>query len=102
MSDPQPVLSALADPTRRAVYERLTSQGPASATRLAEELPVSRQAIAKHLNLLGSAGLVDRTEDGREVVYSARTEPLGDIAVWLAERGSEWDRRLERLKGTFS
>lgn len=101
MSDPQPVLAALADPTRRAVFERLNSDGPASATRLAAEMPVSRQAIAKHLNMLGSAGLVDRVEEGREVVYSARTEPLEDVAAWLARNGSEWERRLERLEESF-
>ncbi|HJQ75716.1 MAG TPA: metalloregulator ArsR/SmtB family transcription factor [Acidimicrobiia bacterium] len=101
MSDPQPVLTALADPTRRAVFERLNTKGPASATRLAGEMPVSRQAIAKHLDMLGEVGLVDRAEKGREVVYSARTEPLGDIASWLTEVGSHWDRRLERLKESF-
>lgn len=101
MTDPHPVLAALADPTRRAVFERLNSEGPASATRLAAEMPVSRQAIAKHLNTLDSAGLVDRAEEGREVVYSARTEPLGQIAAWLSDVGSEWDGRLERLEQLF-
>ncbi len=61
MTDPQPVLAALADPTRRAVFERLTSQGPASASLLAEELPVSRQAIAKHLGQLDAVGGAIRT-----------------------------------------
>ena len=101
MSDPQPVLAALADPTRRAVYERLSAEGPATATRLSAELPVTRQAIAKHLRLLDEVGLVDRSEEGREVVYSARTEPLGEIAGWLRDVGSEWDRRLERLRRSF-
>lgn len=101
MSDPQPLLAALADPTRRAVFERLNSAGPASASKLAAELPVSRQAIAKHLNLLDSVGLVDRAEAGREVVYSARVTPLRDVAVWLETVGDEWDARLERLKRSF-
>ena len=101
MSDPQPLLAALADPTRRAVFERLNSEGPASASKLATELPVSRQAIAKHLNLLDSVGLVDRREQGRQVVYSARGEPLRDVATWLETVGDEWDARLERLKDSW-
>lgn len=101
MSDPQPLLAALADPTRRAVFERLNAKGPASASQLAEEIPVSRQAIAKHLNHLDTVGLVDRAQRGREVVYSARVSPLRDVATWLATVGDLWDRRLERLKESF-
>lgn len=101
MSDPQPVLAALADPTRRAVFERLNSRGPASASQLASELPVSRQAIAKHLSLLDSVGLVDRSDQGREVMYTARVAPLGEVASWLETVGSDWDTRLEKLKRSF-
>jgi DNA-binding transcriptional ArsR family regulator len=101
MSDPQPLLAALADPSRRAVFERLNSQGPASASQLATELPISRQAIAKHLSLLDSVGLVDRAEQGREVVYTARVSPLQDVANWLETVGDAWDDRLERLKKSF-
>jgi DNA-binding transcriptional ArsR family regulator len=101
MSDPQPLLSALADPTRRAVFERLNSKGPATASQLAAEMPVSRQAIAKHLGLLDSVGLVDRREQGRQVVYTARVRPLRDVAIWLETVGEEWDDRLERLKRSF-
>lgn len=98
MTDPQPVLAALADPTRREIFERLTSQGPASASQLAAELPVTRQAIAKHLDLLDSVGLAQRARRGREVVYSARPGPLSDVADWLATVGAEWDERLEKLR----
>lgn len=101
MSDPQPLLAALADPTRRAVFERLNSKGPASASTLASELPVSRQAIAKHLSTLDSVGLVDRAEKGRQVVYTARVTPLGEVASWLESVGTEWDDRLERLRKSF-
>lgn len=101
MSDPQPLLAALADPTRRAVFERLNSQGPASASKLASELPISRQAISKHLSLLDAVGLVDRREEGRQVVYSARVAPLGEVATWLESVGGEWDARLARLKQSF-
>ncbi|MFZ0012868.1 MAG: metalloregulator ArsR/SmtB family transcription factor [Acidimicrobiia bacterium] len=101
MSDPQPILAALADPTRRAVFERLTSEGPASASKLASELPVSRQAISKHLGHLGSVGLVERSEEGREVVYSARLTPLGEVATWLETVGENWEGRLEKLRRSF-
>lgn len=101
MSDPHPVLAALADPTRRAVFERLNSRGPASASQLAAELPVTRQAIAKHLTQLDSVGLVDRSQKGREVVFSARVAPLDDVAAWLENVGSEWDQRLGRLRDAF-
>jgi DNA-binding transcriptional ArsR family regulator len=101
MSDPQPVLAALADPTRRAVFERLNSKGPASASQLAMELPVTRQAIAKHLSHLDSVGLVDRSLEGRQVVYAARVAPLGEVASWLETVGGEWDRRLDKLRRTF-
>lgn len=101
VSDPQPVLAALADPTRRAVFERLNSKGPASASRLASELPVSRQAIAKHLTVLDSVGLVARAEKGREVVYSASVRPLSEVTAWLEEIGASWDVRLDRLKESF-
>ncbi|HET8738214.1 MAG TPA: metalloregulator ArsR/SmtB family transcription factor [Acidimicrobiia bacterium] len=101
MSDPQPLLAALADPTRRALFERLNSEGPASASQLAAEMPITRQAIAKHLALLDSVGLVDRSEQGRQVVYSARVAPLGEVANWLQTVGEKWDGRLERLKRSF-
>ena len=102
MSDPQPLLAALADPTRRALFERLNSEGPASATQLAAELPVSRQAIAKHLNVLDTVGLVDRAEKGRQVVYSAKVTPLREVASWLESVGDDWDDRLDRLKRSFN
>lgn len=100
MSDPS-VFSALADPTRRSVYERLSAKGPASASHIATELPISRQAIAKHLTLLQEAGLVDRTTEGREVLYSARLEPLNDVEGWIRDVGAAWDARFEQLGERF-
>lgn len=64
-------------------------------------MPVTRQAISKHLNLLDSVGLVDRTDRGREVVYTAQVAPLADMATWLQEVGTTWDDRLDRLKRSF-
>lgn len=91
------VLTALADPTRRTVFERVVAHGPLTATALAGELPVSRQAIAKHLELLGDAGLVSSTKVGRETRWSATPRPLEDATSWMTSIGDAWDRRLGRL-----
>lgn len=98
MTDPQPVFAALADPTRRAVFERLSARGPASASSLARELPVSRQAIAKHLAVLDEAGLVERRSAGRAVEYRASPGALGEVASWMERVGGEWDDRLTALR----
>jgi DNA-binding transcriptional ArsR family regulator len=97
VSDPQSIFAALADPTRRAVFERLTAEGPASASSLAAKLPVSRQAIAKHLAVLDGAGLVTRATAGREVQYTADPEPLADMTDWAARVDAQWKTRLDRL-----
>lgn len=98
MTDPQALFAALADPTRRAVFERLTSDGPHSASRLAREMPISRQAIAKHLAALDEAGLVERQSAGREVRYSARPDALSDVTSWVQRVGSRWEERLRKLQ----
>ncbi|GLY66347.1 ArsR/SmtB family transcription factor [Amycolatopsis taiwanensis] len=98
MTDIGPVLGALADPTRRQLLEALVEEGRASATTLAGRLPVSRQAVIKHLNLLEAAGLVTSARAGREVLYRVRPEPLDTSAQWLAERAAAWDRRLNAIK----
>jgi DNA-binding transcriptional ArsR family regulator len=90
------VFSALADPTRRHLIESLASR-PASATRLASELPISRQAVAKHLAGLRAARLVRAERAGRETLYSLDPEPLTDAADWMARVGAEWDSRLADL-----
>lgn len=93
------MLAALADPTRREVFERLAAGGPATATEIARGLPVSRQAVARHLSVLDEAGLVHRSPEGREVRFSARPERLSEVVRWVHDVGAEWDRRLDRLKG---
>jgi DNA-binding transcriptional ArsR family regulator len=92
------VLAALADPTRRLLLDVLVDAGRASATTLAGRLPVSRQAVVKHLQVLEAAGLVDGVRAGREVLYSARPAPLDASARWLAKLSAAWDRRLDALK----
>ncbi|EHR59098.1 ArsR/SmtB family transcription factor [Saccharomonospora cyanea] len=92
------VLGALADPTRRAVLDVLSARGPASASALAGQLPVSRQAIAKHLTVLERAGLVSAQRTGREVRYVLRSEALDVTARWMARLAADWDRRLATVK----
>lgn len=92
------VLGALADPTRRRLLDLLAAHGEATATALAGELPVSRQAVVKHLAVLDTAGLVSASRVGREVRYAVRPAALDATARWMASLASEWDRRLARIK----
>jgi len=95
---PDAVFAALADPTRRRVLHLVAERGPTSATLLEHELPVSRQAIVKHLSVLSRAGLVTGQRTGQEVRYALVPEPLEDVSAWIAELGSRWDERLARLR----
>jgi DNA-binding transcriptional ArsR family regulator len=88
---------AVADPTRRLLLDRLRRSGPLPLRRLAEGLPISRQAVTKHLNLLHSAGLLRIERRGRERVHELETAPLRDVAEWLAPYAAEWNDRLARL-----
>ena len=92
------VFSALADPTRRALMTRLSEAGPATATDLARELPISRQAIAKHFAALEEAGLVTGERVGREHRYRLTPGPLTEAMSWMAGVGAAWDERLSRLR----
>jgi DNA-binding transcriptional ArsR family regulator len=92
------VISALADPTRRQLLDRLAARGEVTATQLAEDLPVSRQAIVKHLNVLDTAGLVAANRVGREVRYAVRSEALDTTARWMSSLAADWDRRLAIVK----
>ena len=96
------VFSALADPTRRTVMQEVAARGSATATELAHDLPVSRQAVAKHLAVLGQAGLVAGRREGRETRYRPTPAPLGDAISWMAEVGGEWDERLSALRRTVA
>jgi DNA-binding transcriptional ArsR family regulator len=95
---PDAVFAALADPTRRRVLRLVAERGPASATLLERELPVTRQAIVKHLLVLNRAGLVTGQRAGQEVRYALVPEPLDEVSAWIAEIGSRWDERLTRLR----
>jgi DNA-binding transcriptional ArsR family regulator len=95
------VLGALAEPTRRSLFLRLATTGPETATTLAADLPVSRQAVAKHLQILAGAGLLRRARAGREVRFEAEPKALDDAIAWMAEAGAAWDRRLHRLRASL-
>ena len=92
------VFGALADPTRREVVRSLAERPGLTASHLAGELPITRQAVAKHLGALSSAGLVSARREGRETRYTLTPAPLIDAMEWMAAVGAEWDERLERLR----
>jgi DNA-binding transcriptional ArsR family regulator len=93
------VFIALADPTRRSILAALASNGPATATDLADRLPITRQAIAKHLALLAEVGLVT-AEPGerRRVRYRLRSAPMQVAQQFLAALARDWDGRLDALQ----
>ena len=100
MTDVGAVFGALADPTRRQMVEALLREGSTSVPALTERLPITRQAIAKHLATLDDAGLIERAPtDGREVRYRLRPGALSPAAAWLRDAEQAWDGRLARLKG---
>jgi DNA-binding transcriptional ArsR family regulator len=90
------VFTALADPTRREVVQELADRGGATATELAADMPVTRQAIAKHLSRLFRAGIVAPHRRGRETRYRLTPDPLGDAVAWL---DSVCDRAKARRGG---
>ena len=96
------VFAALADPTRRRIINWLVEGGPATATELARRLPITRQAVAKHLAALDRAGLVTGRKEGRDVRYRLRAEPLTDAMQWMAALAARWDQRLDDLRRHLS
>lgn len=96
------VFAALADPTRRAVLRSLSDRPELTASRLAGELPVTRQAVAKHLAALQGAGLVQAHRQGREIRYEVTPAPLAEAMDWMADVGGRWDARLGRLAARAS
>jgi len=96
------VFSALSDATRRTVMSAISDHGEASATELAARIPVSRQAIIKHLTALSEAGLVASDRQGRQRRYRLTPQPLGEAMSWMADVGAQWDERLQSLQSYLS
>ena len=92
------VFAALGDANRQRLLELLADRGSASATALAEPIPVTRQAVDKHLRVLERAGLVSSSRHGREVLYDVRAEELQRSAAWLSGVATNWKRRLAGIK----
>jgi DNA-binding transcriptional ArsR family regulator len=90
--------AAIGDPTRRRVLDLVLTLGPSTASSLGRELPVTRQAVAKHLAVLERAQLIDAQIAGREVRYAVNPEQFARAVRQLAEVGKAWDNRLQRIK----
>jgi DNA-binding transcriptional ArsR family regulator len=92
------LFDAVADPTRREILEKLRTAGPLSLSEIAHGLPITRQAVTKHLNTLEACGLVRMARAGRERIHELNPAPLRELQEWLAPYAAEWDRRLDRLQ----
>lgn len=90
--------SAIGDPTRRRILDLLLAAGEGTATSLSEQLPVTRQAVAKHLGVLDRVVLVRSTTAGREKRYRVDEAQLARAVAQLSSVGSAWDARLQRIK----
>lgn len=90
--------SAVGDPIRRRILDLLLSDGGGTATTLSGQLPVTRQAVAKHLGVLGRVGLVHATASGRERRYELDEAQLARAVAQLSSVGATWDARLRRIK----
>ena len=101
MSDPvedDDLWEAMADPTRRKLLDLLVARCQSTATTLTADMPVSRQAISKHLSVLQRVGLIDAHRQGREVRYEVRQQRLAEATGALAEVANRWDLRLRAIK----
>jgi DNA-binding transcriptional ArsR family regulator len=90
--------SAVGDPTRRRMLDLLLVEGEGTATALSKQLPVSRQAVSKHLAVLERVGLLHMTPSGRERRYEVDEAQLARAAEQLASVGAAWDARLQRIR----
>jgi DNA-binding transcriptional ArsR family regulator len=96
------VFDALGDSARRTLVAAVAARGTATATELAAELPVTRQAVAKQLVMLADAGLLEATRTGRETRYVVTPQPFADAVAWMVEVGGQWDDRLAKLGRTLA
>ena len=97
-ANPNHVFRALADPTRRAIFEELTRQGEQTVHALTRYAGVSQPAVSKHLTVLKRAKLVGHRREGRETHYRARPAALGAMVDWLNVYGTFWRDRFDQLE----
>lgn len=95
---PDALFKTLADPTRRAIFERLAVGGEHTVHALTDHAGVSQPAVSKHLALLKGAGLVRDRRDGRETHYSAEPKALGPLIDWMSLMGAFWEGRFDKLE----
>ena len=98
LANANPVFRALADPTRRAIFEELTRQGEQTVHALTHYAGVSQPAVSKHLTVLKRAKLVRHRRDGRETHYRAEPDALAPIVDWLRHYGAFWRDRFDQLE----
>jgi DNA-binding transcriptional ArsR family regulator len=96
------LFKALADPTRRAIFERLARDGEQTVHALTDRAGVSQPAVSKHLAVLKSARLVRDRHEGRETHYSAQPQALAPMIDWITHYEWFWDDRLQRLQKLLS
>jgi DNA-binding transcriptional ArsR family regulator len=99
---PNELFSTLADPTRRALFERLSREGELTVRVLTEHSGVSQPAVSKHLGVLKHAGLVRDRRDGRQTHYSARPQGLAPLIDWTSLYGAFWGDRFDRLESLLN
>ncbi len=95
---PDPLFKALADPTRRAIFERLSREGEKTVRSITDGSGISQPAVSKHLGQLKLAGLVSDRRERRQTHYSARPEALAPLIDWMSLYGAFWRERFDRLE----
>ena len=93
----QKLFLAISDPTRRKMIEVLAAEGEKTPTELAQTLPITRQGVSKHMQILANAGLVEVRQMGRDRYYKLRPEQLAETTSWVDRVKAQWNRRLEAL-----
>ena len=96
------IFGALGDPTRRNLYRALATSGPVTATTLASNMDITRQAVAKHLGVLADAGMATSERVGRETRFEAKLDPLSEVSQWIREVEGQWDDRLGALASSLA
>src|SRR5258706_6908607 len=97
-SPPNELFITLADPTRRAIFERLSREGELTVRALTDHSGVSQPAVSKHLGVLKLAGLVSGRHEGRQTHYSAQPQALAPLIDWMSLYGAFWHERFDRLE----